>query len=83
MSSYIQKSGLVSKLVNRKYLSPFNLAVSKDGTRLYVVARKIIHYLLLIQIQKKVLKKIKVGLNPHSVILSNDGQKALCKQSMV
>ena len=36
--AYTQKSGFISKLVNRKYLSPFNLAVSKDGNWLYVVA---------------------------------------------
>lgn len=71
-----QKDGLISKLVNRKYLSPFNLAVSKDGDRLYVVAQED-NSLIVVDPQKnKVLKKIPVGNLPHSVILSNDEKKA-------
>ena len=71
-----QKDGFISKLVNRKYLSPFNLAVSKEGDRLYVVAQED-NSLMVVDPQKnKVLEKIKVGELPHSVILSNDGKRA-------
>jgi YVTN family beta-propeller protein len=73
---YTQKSGFIYKLVNKKYLSPFNLAVSKDGSRLYVVAQED-NSLLVVDTQKrKVLNRISVGNLPHSVILTNDGQKA-------
>src|SRR5450759_1454466 len=37
---YTSKNKLLSKLVNADYFSPFNLAVSKDGNRLYVVAQE-------------------------------------------
>lgn len=71
-----QKDGLVSKLVNRKYLSPFNLAVSKEGDRLYVVAQED-NSLMVVDPQKnKILEKIKVGNLPYGVILSSDGKKA-------
>lgn len=73
---YTQKSGLISKLVNRKYLSPFNMAVSKDGDRLYVIAQDDNSLLVVDTEKKKVLKKISVGNLPHSVILSIDGQWA-------
>jgi YVTN family beta-propeller protein len=73
---YTQKSGFISKLVNRKYLSPFNLAVSRDGSRLYVVAQESNALLIVDPGTRKVLNKIKVGNLPHSVILSSDGQKA-------
>ncbi len=73
---YTQKSGFISKLVNRKYLSPFNMAVSKEGDRLYVVAQEANALLVVDPEKKKVLKKIIVGNLPHSVILSNDGQRA-------
>jgi len=73
---YTQKSGFLSKLVNRKYLSPFNLAVSKDGNRLYVVAQESDALLVVDAANHKVLKKIGVGRLPHSVVLSADGQKA-------
>jgi YVTN family beta-propeller protein len=71
-----QKSGLIFNLVNRKYLSPINLAVSKGGDRLYVVAQED-NSLLVVDLSKnKVLKKIGVGNLPHSVILSNNEQRA-------
>ena len=73
---YTQKSGFISKLVNRKYLSPFNLAVSKDGNRLYVVAQESDALLVVDAANHKVLNKIGVGRLPHSVVLSADGQKA-------
>jgi len=73
---YTQKSGFISKLVNRKYMSPFNMAVSKKGDRLYVVAQEDNALLVVDPEKKKVLKKIIVGNLPHSVILSNDGQRA-------
>jgi YVTN family beta-propeller protein len=73
---YIQKSGLVAKLVNTTYLSPFNLAVSADGKKLYVVAQESNALLVVDTESKKVINKISVGNQPHSVILSKDGQKA-------
>jgi hypothetical protein len=34
---YMIKSGPIHSLFNKKYYSPINLVVSKDGSRLYVV----------------------------------------------
>ena len=73
---YTQKSGFISKLVNRKYLSPFNLAVSKNGDRLYVVAQEANALLVVDPGTHKVLNKINVGTLPHSIVLSSDGKKA-------
>ena len=73
---YEQKTGLVSKLVNAKYLSPINLTVSADGKRLYVIAQESDALLIANTETNKVLSKISVGNHPHSVILSKDGQKA-------
>jgi len=73
---YTQRDGLAAKLINTKYLSPFNLAVSKDGNRLYVVAQESNEVLVVDAVKQKVLTKIMVGTQPHSIVLSNDGQKA-------
>ena len=73
---YTQREGLAAKLINAKYLSPFNLAVSKDGSRLYVVAQEANAVLVVDAAKQKVLNKIIVGTQPHSIALSNDGQKA-------
>ena len=73
---YIQRSGPVSKLVNRDYYSPFNMAVSKDGSRLYVVAQDGNTLLVVDPEKRKILNKIMVGNLPHSVILSKDEQIA-------
>jgi YVTN family beta-propeller protein len=73
---YIQTSGPIHNLVNRDYYSPFNLAVSKDGSRLYVVAQDGKDLMIIDPVQHKVLNKIKVGDQPHSVIISKDGKLA-------
>lgn len=73
---YIYKSGPVSKLVNKDYYSPINMAVSKDGSRLYVVAQEGNALMVVDPEQQKVLNKISVGDFPHSVILSKNGQNA-------
>jgi YVTN family beta-propeller protein len=73
---YIQKTGLVSKLVNTRYLSPIDLSVSGDGKRLYVVAQESNSLLVVDAETNKVINIIEVGSQPHSVILSKDGKKA-------
>ncbi len=73
---YIQKTGLVSKLVNARYLSPINITVSGDGKRLYVVAQESNAMLIVDAGSNKVINTIGVGNQPHSVILSKDGLKA-------
>ena len=73
---YIQKTGVVAKLVNARYLSPINLTVSEDGKRLYVVAQESNALLIVDAESKKVINRIGAGNQPHSVILSKDGRKA-------
>ena len=70
------KNPLVRKLINADYLSPFNLAVSGDGNRLYVVAQEANALLVVDPVSQKVINKIMVGEQPHSVILSSNGQRA-------
>jgi len=73
---YIVKDGIISKLVNADYYSPINLAVSKDGNTVYVVAQDGNALLITDAVTGKVLKEIKVGEHPHSVIIDNTGKKA-------
>jgi len=69
---YTQKTGFISKMINEKYLSPFNMAISKNGILLYVIAQDSNELLVVNTKQKKVINKIEVGIHPHSVILSSD-----------
>jgi YVTN family beta-propeller protein len=73
---YIHSESPITKMVNEDYYSPINLAVSKDGSRLYVVAQEGNALITIDADQKEVINKIGVGKLPHSVVLSNDGQKA-------
>ncbi len=73
---YIQKSGFLADMVNAQYYSPFELAVSKDGKKLYVVAEEGNSLLIIDTDKNKVVHKIRVGDHPHSVVLTNDGNKA-------
>jgi len=64
---------LVSKMMNADYFSPFNIAVSNKGDRLYVVAQDADLILVVDTENNIVLNKINVGVHPHSVLLSKDG----------
>jgi YVTN family beta-propeller protein len=73
---YTSENSLVSKLLNADYYSPFNMAVSKNGSRLYIIAQDA-NALLVVDVKTHdVLNMIMVGNLPHSVILDNNGQKA-------
>ncbi len=67
---YISENKWVSKMVNEDYYSPFNMAVSNDGSRLYVVAQDMDELMVVDTKDYKVLNHINVGIHPHSVILS-------------
>jgi len=73
---YIKQSGLVSKIVNARYYSPFNLALSNDGKLLYAVAEDGNSLLVINTDKNKVEEEIPVGIHPHSVIIDNQGEKA-------
>lgn len=73
---YIHKNGPFSKLVNSKYYSPFNMALSPDGKSLYVVAREGNSLLVINTVRNKVVREIPVGVNPHSVIVDKSGARA-------
>ncbi|HEX2394337.1 MAG TPA: hypothetical protein VHI78_03270 [Bacteroidales bacterium] len=73
---YNQQSGIIHKLVNTDYLSPLNMAISDDGRKLFVVAEEGNAMLIVDTEKNKVIKKIKVGQHPHSVILTRNSDKA-------
>ncbi|MRX64513.1 YncE family protein [Maribacter luteus] len=66
---YTSKNKIVSNLINEDYYSPFNIAVSNDGKRLFVVAQDTGELLIVDAESKTVVQKVKVGVHPHSVIL--------------
>jgi len=70
------KNKFISKLINADYFSPFNMAISKNGDRLYVIAQEANSLLVVDPEKQKVLNKIKVGTYPHSVVLDGPGKKA-------
>ncbi len=73
---YTQKSGLVSKLINADYYSPFNLALSGDGKTLYIIAEEANTLLIVDTDKKKVIQKVSVGSRPHTVILDREEKYA-------
>jgi YVTN family beta-propeller protein len=73
---YTRKNGFIAKLIDTDYYSPFNLALSQDGKKLYVVAEEGNTLLIVDTEDRKVSGKIKVGNRPHSVILDDTEKKA-------
>jgi YVTN family beta-propeller protein len=73
---YTSKNKLAVKFVNEDYYSPFNLEISKDGTKLFIVAQESNEILVVDTRERKVIKKIKVGTYPHTIILDSEEKKA-------
>lgn len=73
---YTRKEEMISKWINAGYYSPFNLAVSNDGKRLYVIAQDADALLVVNSENKNVIDKIGVGMHPHSVIIDKAGKLA-------
>ena len=73
---HIHKNPILSKLVNKDYYSPVNLAVSGDGRKLYIVAQDGDALLVTDAEKGEVLSKIPVGKKPHSVIIDKENKRA-------
>jgi YVTN family beta-propeller protein len=66
----------LNNLLNETYVSPYNLAISESGDRLYVVGQESDQLVVVDPQAGKVLDKIGVGERPHTVVLSRDGRSA-------
>ncbi len=73
---YTQKTGLIPKIINADYYSPFNLALSQDGRTLYVVAEEGNELLVVDTGKGRVTNTIEVGSRPHTVILDEGNNYA-------
>jgi YVTN family beta-propeller protein len=70
---YPQRTGLLSKMVNRDYLSPLNLTLSPDGRILYVTTEEGNSLLEVDLAEKRVNRELKTGIHPHTLVLTKDG----------
>lgn len=73
---YMIRSGPVARLVNIEYLSPFNLALSNDGNKLFTLAQESGELIITDLKDNKKTGTLKVGEMPHSIALTPDGQIA-------
>ncbi len=73
---YTSENKWISKMINEDYYSPFNMAVSKDGGKLYVVAQDTDELMIIDTKKNTVLNNINVGIHPHSVILNKGNSLA-------
>ena len=73
---HMASRGPVYNLVNKTYISPYNLAVSPDGSKLYVVGQEANVLLVVDAAKGKVTDKIPVGKRPHTVVVTQDGKSA-------
>jgi YVTN family beta-propeller protein len=73
---YIVKDGLIARMVNREYLSPMNITVSGDGSKIYITAQDGNALIIADALNDKVLNKIDVGQKPYGVIIDKTGRFA-------
>ena len=72
----ISKNKIISRLINAGYYSPFNMAASTDGEKLYIVAQDSDELLVADITRNEVVNRIRVGDHPHSVIIDKDQKYA-------
>jgi len=58
------------------YKTPFNIAISKNGERLFVACEASNSLIVVNTINDKIVKEISIGMQPHFVCLSPNGRKA-------
>ncbi|MCK5691696.1 MAG: beta-propeller fold lactonase family protein [Bacteroidales bacterium] len=73
---YTQQDNILAKIQHKTYVSPYNLEISGDGSRLYVVGQESNELVVVDPDAGRVLEKIEVGERPHTVLLSKDGLSA-------
>ncbi len=73
---YMVREGPVAWLVNKTYLSPFNLTLSNDGNTLFTLAQES-NKLIITDLKKNKNTEVEpLGEMPHSIVLSHDEQTA-------
>jgi len=73
---YTQQDNFLAKMQHETYVSPYNMAISEDGSRLYVIAQESNELVEVDPEAGRLLRKIEVGERPHTVALSKDGHTA-------
>lgn len=73
---YLDQDSPLARFLDKEYVSPFNLTISKDGKYLYVIGQENNSLLVIDSKSESIINRIPVGLRPHSVILSKDGSHA-------
>jgi YVTN family beta-propeller protein len=73
---YRIKSGPVAKLINADYITPFNLALTSDGSLLLVAAQEANCLIVKETDGGKEIARIVTGELPHSVVISSDDKTA-------
>ena len=74
--AYMNQGGFVKSVLEEDYLSPRDLAVSPDGSRVYVVAEEARALLVVSTAERRVVGRVGLGDHPHSIALSADGTHA-------
>ncbi len=73
---YTQQDNILAKMQHKTYVSPYNLAISEDGSRLYVLGQESNQLFVLDPEAGSIVTKIEVGNKPHTVALSKNGRTA-------
>ncbi len=68
---YEIEEGPIYNILNRRYISPLDLAISKDGNKMYVVGQEGNMFLEVDIPSGKVMHKTGVGERPHSLVLNS------------
>ena len=74
--AYTQRGGLLTRTIEHKYLSPFNLDVSEKSNKIYVVAQDAEQLLVVNPDNGAIEHRIQLDSRPHTVKIDKKEEKA-------
>ena len=74
--AYTTRDGLLTKTFEHKYLSPFNLDVSRKNNKLYVLAQDAEQLLVVNPENKEIEERIQLDKRPHTIKIDAKEEKA-------
>jgi len=78
----VRESAYWKETADGYYKTPVKLAVSPDGERLYVACEQGDGVIVVDAVERRVIREVKVGSQPHDVAVSRDGRRVYVTNRM-
>ena len=77
--AYSSRDGLLTRMTEPDYLSPFNLAIDPKSGDLFVITQAAEQLIKIDPSTKEIKGRIQLGQRPHSIVIDEGFKLGLCK----